>query len=196
MTFVLNEVVMKPWVSRWIIDAITLYTMNKQTTIKRAIEINQPNHQVWKALADFGNICHGHPAVSKSFITSTQKEGVGATRHCDFTMMGASAEEKVTEWKEGKNITIEVVELKKMPGIATLSLDLSIREQGTKTQLTGTMVYTMKNGFFDVMNSVVMKKMNAQLLDGIMAGHKLYIETGTIVNEKTKLDLSQVTKLS
>lgn len=37
--------------------------------------------------------------------------------------------------------------------------------------------------------------MNAKLLDGIMAGHKLYIETGTIVNEKTKLDLSQVKKM-
>ena len=78
--------------------------MRALTTIKREITINQSTEKVWKALADFGNICHGHPAVSKSFITSTQKEGVGATRHCDFTMMGASAEEKVTEWNEGKNI--------------------------------------------------------------------------------------------
>lgn len=37
---------------------------------------------------------------------------------------------------------------------------------------------------FDIMNSLMMKNMNAKLLDGIMAGHKLYIETGTIVNEK------------
>jgi hypothetical protein len=86
--------------------------MGKITTIKREIEINQSKDKVWKALADFGNICHGHPSVSKSFITSTQKEGVGATRHCDFTMMGASAEEKVTEWNEGKNIKIEVEKLK------------------------------------------------------------------------------------
>jgi hypothetical protein len=166
--------------------------MGKTTTIKREIEINQSKDKVWKALADFGNICHGHPAVSKSFITSAQKEGVGATRHCDFTMMGASAEEKVTEWNDGKNIKIEVQELKKMPGIRTLALDLAIRNQEEKTILTSTMTYSMKNGFFDVMNSVMMKKMNAELLDGIMAGHKLYIETGTIVNDKTKLDLSNV----
>jgi hypothetical protein len=37
-----------------------------------------------------------------------------------------------------------------------------------------------------------MKNINAKLLDGIMAGHKLYIETGTIVNDKTKLDTSIV----
>ena len=164
------------------------------TTIKRAIEIDQSTEKVWKALADFGKICHGHPAVSKSYITSNKKEGVGATRHCDFTMMGASAEEKVTEWNEGKNFKIEVYELNKMPGIDTMELDLAIKANGSKTILTGTMAYTMKNIFFDWANSLMMKNMNAKLLDGIMAGHKLYIETGTIVNEKTKLDLSKVIK--
>ncbi len=168
--------------------------MGKITTLQREIEINMPKEKVWKALADFGNICHGHPAVSKSFITSTQKAGVGATRHCDFTMMGASAEEKIVDWNDGKNIKIEVYELNKMPGIDTMALDLAIREKGDKTILSSTMQYTMKNGFFDIMNGLVMKGMNGKLLDGIMAGHKLYIETGTIVNEKTKLDLSQVTK--
>jgi hypothetical protein len=170
--------------------------MGKSTIIKREIEINQSKDKVWKALADFGNICHGHPAVSKSFITSTQKEGVGATRHCDFTMMGASAEEKVTEWNDGNNIKIEVAELKKMPGIDTMALDLAIRTNGDNTILSSTMEYTMKNVLFDFMNNIMMKNMNAKLLDGIMAGHKLYIETGTIVNEKTKLDLSQVTKFN
>ncbi|MBP7185001.1 MAG: SRPBCC family protein [Saprospiraceae bacterium] len=170
--------------------------MGKLTTIKREIEINQPIEKVWKALADFGNICHGHPGVSKSFITSTQKSGVGATRHCDFTMMGASAEERVTEWNEGKNIKIEVYKLDKMPGIDTLNLDLAIKEQGNKTVLSSTMNYTMKNGFFDFMNSIMMKNMNAKLLDGIMAGHKLYIETGTIVNQKTVLDLTAVKKIN
>ena len=57
--------------------------MGSITTIKREIVINQSKESVWKALADFGNICHGHPAVNKSYITSAQKQGVGATRHCD-----------------------------------------------------------------------------------------------------------------
>jgi hypothetical protein len=170
--------------------------MGNITSISRAIEINLPKEKVWQVLADFGKICHGHPAVSKSFITSAQKEGIGATRHCDFTMMGASAEEKVVDWNEGKNIKIQVYELHKMPGIKTMELDLAIKEKGKNTILTGNMQYSMKNGFFDLMNSLMMKKMNATLLDGIMAGHKLYIETGTIVNEKTKLDLLQVSKLS
>ncbi len=170
--------------------------MSQVTTIKREIQINQSKEKVWKALADFGNICHGHPAVSKSYITSEQKEGIGATRHCDFTMMGATAEEKVIAWNFEKNITIEVYELRKMPGIDKLSLDLSIRETAEGTILLGTMNYTMKNRLFDWMNSLMMKRMNANLLDGIMAGHKLYIETGTIVNAKTPLNTSIVKKIN
>ena len=168
--------------------------MSKVTNIKRKIEINLPSTHVWKTLSDFGNICHGHPAVSKSYITSTQKQGVGATRHCDFTMMGATGEERVVDWNEGKNVKVSVYELHQMPGIATMDLDLSIEEKGSHTMLSGEMVYTMKNGFFDLVNSLMMKNMNAKLLDGIVAGHKKYIETGEIVNEKTKLDLSAVIK--
>jgi len=162
------------------------------TTIKRKIEINLPHAAVWRALADFGNICHGHPAVSKSRVTSAQTQGVGATRHCDFTMMGASAEERVVEWNEGRNIRIAVYELHKMPGIKTMELDLIVGDLGERTALSGLMVYTMKNGFFDVINSLIMKRMNAKLLAGILAGHKKYIETGEIVTEKTVLDLTQV----
>jgi hypothetical protein len=170
--------------------------MGKTTTFKREIEINLPKDQVWPVLANFGLICHGHPAVSKSFITSTQKEGVGATRHCDFTMMGASAEERVVEWNPGASMKIEVYELKKMPGLKTTTLDLRIRENGNKTILTGIMEYSMKNAFFDLMNTLVMKSMNSKLLDGILAGHKKYIETGEIVNEKTKLELDKVVHLA
>jgi len=50
----------------------------------------------------------------------------------------------------------------------------------------------MKNVLFDIMNALMMKRMNSQLLDGIMAGHKKYMETGEIVNEKPPLDLTQV----
>lgn len=166
--------------------------MSTITTFKKQIEINKPKNEVWQALADFGNVCHGHPGVKSSHITSLEKAGIGATRHCDFTMMGASADEIITQWNEGQNITVEVFQLDKMPGLNTVSLDLAIQENDNKTVLTGTMNYTMKNAFFDLMNHLVMKKMNAKLLDGILAGHKLYIETGTIVTEKTKLDLTQV----
>jgi hypothetical protein len=164
--------------------------MEKFTVLKRAIDINMPTHKVWPILADFGNICHGHPAVRKSRVTSVQISGVGATRHCDFTMMGGSAEERVTEWVEGQTVTVEVYELRKMPGLKTVKLRLDIAPNGNTTVLTGTMTYSMKNAFFDLINTLVMKSMNTKLLNGILAGHKVYIETGELVTDKTPLDLS------
>ena len=166
--------------------------MGKTTTFKRAIEINAPKEKVWKALSDFGNICHGHPAVDTSHITSEQIAGLGSTRHCDFNIMGATAEERAIEWNEGKNVKIEVYELKKMPGIKTTTLDLAIQENGNNTILTATMEYSMKNVVFDIMNNLMMKKMNSNLLNGIVAGHKKYIETGEVVNKKSFLELGKV----
>lgn len=166
--------------------------MEKFTVLKRAIDINMPTHKVWPILADFGNICHGHPAVRKSRVTSVQTSGVGATRHCDFTMMGGSAEERVTEWVEGRTVTVEVYELHKMPGLKTVKLRLDIVPKGNATVLTGTMTYSMQNAFFDLVNTLVMKSMNTKLLNGILAGHQLYIETGELVTDKTWLDLSLV----
>lgn len=169
--------------------------MGKTTTFKRAIEINASKEKVWNALADFGNICHAHPAVDTSNITSTQKQGLGATRHCNFNMMGATSEERAIEWNEGKNIKIEAYEMKKLPGIKKIVVDFAIEAKGDKTLLTSTMEYSMKNSFFDMMNSLMMKKMNSQLIDGIAAGHKKYIETGEIVKKDTKLELDKVIKL-
>jgi carbon monoxide dehydrogenase subunit G len=169
--------------------------MAKATTFKRAIDVNVTPAKAWEILADFGLICHGHPAVDTSRVTSKQREGVGATRHCDFNIMGATAEERVVEWNPGRNVKIEVYELKNMPGIATTTMDLALEPKGNGTRLTATMTYTMKNAFFDVMNSVMMRGMNSKLLDGIVAGHKKYMETGQIVTKKTVLELDKVVKV-
>jgi hypothetical protein len=109
--------------------------------------------------------------------------------------MGATAEERVVEWTEGESITIEIYELHNMPGIDKLTLQLSVRSVAGGSVMRGEMNYTMKNVFFDLMNRLMMKSMNAKLLDGIMAGHKKYMETGEIVNEKTPLDLTQVVRV-
>jgi hypothetical protein len=163
-----------------------------KTIMKREIEISAPKEKVWTAIAKVGDICHGHPGVLTSHLTSKQTHGVGTTRHCDFAMMGATAEERVTEWIEGEYMKIVVDEVKKMPGIKDISLDFSVRAQGPNSILTSTMEYSMKNRFFDLVNALVMKRQNSQLLDGIMAGHKKYIEEGKIVTQSTILELDKV----
>jgi len=162
------------------------------TTIAREIIINETKEKVWEAVANFGDICHGSPGVSSSHVTSEQQEGVGATRHCDFTMMGATAEEKITNWNEGESLTIEVYELRKMPGIKSMVAEFKVRTENNKTILRADLSYEMKNVFFDMMNSLMMKKMNIKNWNSVLAGHKKYIETGIRVVENTVLDLDKV----
>lgn len=166
------------------------------TTISREIEINASKEKVWNAIAKFGDICHGSPTVSQSHVTSEQKDGVGATRHCDFSMMGATAEEKITEWNEGESLSIEVYELKKMPGIKTMSADFKVRTENGHTILRADLHYDMKNIFFDMMNALMMKGMNIKNWNAVLAGHKKYIETGNRVVEETVLELNKVIALN
>lgn len=167
------------------------------TTISREIEINASKEEVWIAIAKFGDICHASPAVLKSHVTSEQQEGVGATRHCDFAMMGATAEEKILEWNEGESLKIGIFELKNLPGIKKMEADFRVRETGNKkTILTATLSYSMKNPFFDFMNFMMMKGMNTKNWNAVLAGHKKYVETGEIVTEETVLELDKVIVLS
>jgi hypothetical protein len=162
------------------------------TTISREIEINASKEAVWNAIAKFGDICHASPGVKTSHVTSEQQEGVGATRHCDFTMNGATAEERITKWNEGESLTIEVYNLKKMPGIDTMEAEFVVRTENDKTILSASLNYSMKNVFFDFMNAVMFKNMNIKIWNSVLAGHKKYIETGERVVEDTALELGKV----
>lgn len=166
------------------------------TTISREIEISKSKEEVWNAIAKIGDICHGSPGVLKSHVTSEQKEGVGATRHCDFAAMGASVEERITAWDDGKSLSIEIYEFNKLPGMKTAYADFMVREESGKTILRADFHYSMKNTFFNMMNTLMMKKMNIKNWNSVLAGHKKYIETGEIVVMDTPLELNKVISLN
>jgi hypothetical protein len=166
------------------------------TTISREIEIAKSKEDVWNAIAKFGDICHGSPGVLKSQVTSELQDGIGATRHCEFVIMGATVEEKITAWNEGESLTIEVYEFHKLPGIKSMTADFSVRTEHNKTILHADLHYNMKNVFFNIMNVLMMKKMNTKNWNAVLAGHKKYIETGERVVEKTVLELNKVVHIN
>ena len=61
----------------------------QKTRIAHEVAIDAPKQNVWEVLSDFGNVYRTSPNIIKSYLTSDQKQGVGTTRHCDFTSMGA-----------------------------------------------------------------------------------------------------------
>ena len=87
-------------------------------------EIEAPTQAVWDVLADFPNIAHWNGGVKKSYATSDETEGVGATRHCDLAPAG-SLEETIREWAPLERLVITIDSASKVPikqGRATFSL--------------------------------------------------------------------------
>ena len=167
--------------------------MNKQKTeITRKVTITASKEKVWEVLADFGNVQRLSPNIAKSYLTSDTKNGVGATRHCDFTAMGAHVEEKIVEWNEGNSMKILLYEPKNLPLMVNMEAFFELKEKDDTTELTATFSYGMKNGLGRIMNSLTMKKMNEKSWISFMAGIKHSVETGNDVNKETNLELAAV----
>ncbi len=164
----------------------------KKTIITRRVSINAPKQKVWEVLTDFGNVQSLSPNIVKSYLTSEQKNGVGAMRHCDFASMGAQVEERIVEWNEGESFKIDIYESKNMPMITGMEAVFKLSEKEGETVVTGTFEYGMTNVLGGLLNSIAMKKMNQKAWVTFMAGLKYHIETGEDVNKDTELDLSHV----
>jgi len=144
----------------------------KTTKIVREIVIDASKEKVWGVVADFGAMDKASPGVAKSYITSEQKTGVGTERHCDFAFMGASVEEKIIEWKEGESIKIDIYERKNLPLIKEMIAEFAVREENEKTILRAALEYTMTGGLGDLLNAVMMEKMNTKNWNKVLAGFK------------------------
>ena len=165
-----------------------------KTVISRKVIIDAPKQKVWDALADFGNVQNMSPNIAKSYLTSEQVNGVGAERHCDFTAMGAQVEERIVEWNEGESLKIDIYERKNMPMIADILASFNLEEKDGKVILYASFEYSMSSGLGNVMNSLVMKKMNIKSWELFIAGIKHHVETGEYVDKGIQLDLSAVTE--
>ncbi len=162
------------------------------TTITRSVAINLPKEKVWEALADFGNVYQLSPNIVKSYSTSEQKQGMGATRHCDFAAMGAQVEERIVQWSEGEYMKIDIYETKNMPMITGMEAEFWVKADGDATIVTGTFEYQMTNVLGNLLNNLSMKKINEKTWVKFLAGIKHHLETGEEVDKTTNLDASTV----
>jgi carbon monoxide dehydrogenase subunit G len=164
----------------------------KNTRIKNTVVINAGKNKVWEILSDFGNVQNLSPGIANSYLTSNAKNGVGATRHCDFTTMGSQVEEKIIEWDEEKSLRIELYDTKNIPMIKGMNAYFELENHKNGTKLTSIFEYHMNNIIGDLLNYLKMKKMNKKSWVLFMAGIKHFAETGENVNKNTRLDLSPV----
>jgi carbon monoxide dehydrogenase subunit G len=162
--------------------------------VTREIRIDAPKEKVWNALADFGGISVFNPTVPNSYSTSEQNSGVGASRHCDLALSGASIEERVVEWIDGEQMTIEIYEGKKTPPFKTAYATIAVHEDTPDvTVVRGTFDYTLKMGPIGaLMDTVMVKPQFGKAFGGLFAGLKHYVETGEKVDGPQALDFDAV----
>ncbi len=163
------------------------------------VEINAAIEKVWAEFAEIGNIYLSSPTVESSFTSSEKKTGIGATRHMNLSKMikkGASLDERVVEWEEGKYQKLDVYKVHKVDGIKTMGGDFRFEKKGDKTILRSTLNYSMSNGLWGLMNRMVGKYKFAKVWRSVIAGYKYHIEKGEEVTHNTQLDLKSVRLVS
>ena len=142
--------------------------------ITKEVEINAPKAKVWSVLADIGAVEKYNPVVTKSYSTSENKQGLGASRHCDLLPMG-SVEEKIIEWDEGESYKIEIFEGKAIPFKGTGKFELT--ENGKSTNVKMTFEPDMGNGIFGKIMGFMMKEKMNKMITGVVIGLKHHLET-------------------
>ena len=105
-------------------------------------------------------------------------------------------EEKIIGWVDGESIKVDIFERKNMPMINTMIADFSVHEQGEQTLLKATLEYDMTGSMGSVMNAVMMKKMNTDNWEKVLAGFKKYIETNEVVEKDTPLSMAEVQNIA
>ena len=177
------------------ISAQEIKLCRSATEITMEVEIDAPIEKVWQNFKDVGGIYKNSPTVDSSYVISANKEGVGAKRHMIMSkaFKGAILEEENLIWNEAEHYQkFNAYTIYKVQGIQTMGGDFRLTAKGTKTILTSTLNYSMKNRMFGMMNAMMGRKKFTKTWASILAGYKYHSETGIRVTEKTVLPIKEV----
>jgi uncharacterized protein YndB with AHSA1/START domain len=79
------------------------------TILHHEVKINAAPEKVWNALADLEAVQNCNPLVAQTRYTSENREGVGASRHCDFKPKAGKSLEKEKEEIEGARTLLSAI---------------------------------------------------------------------------------------
>jgi len=114
----------------------------RSINVERSMPVSRS--AVWAVLADFPNIAQWNTGVTKSFSTSEEIEGPGATRHCDLAPTG-TLEETVVGWEPNDKLVVRIDSTTRLP-IQTGEVTFSLSGEGDQTTTGVDYVYHTKWG--------------------------------------------------
>ncbi len=154
------------------------------TRVTSEIRIDAPREKVWNVLADLGSVSTWNPVLSNSYYTSEAKEGLEASRHCDFPD-GGYVKERILEWKPGESFTLDIYEGTVPFESATGSASLA--DDGDGTIVTYAIEYVLKADV-PVDPKEIERQNREELLPLVLASLKHYVETGEPMPEAAEAD--------
>ncbi len=163
-------------------------------TTSATVEIGAPAQKVWEVLADFGNIAAFNPGLIRSYLTGESAGGVGATRHCDLAVPGASIEERIIDWVDGESYTVDIYQGTRNPfASATATLGVSsIDAESSRAMMT--IRWKAKGGILSGLLDRGLRGQNRKAIKGVLAGLKHHVETGAPVEARQRVDTSSVSR--
>lgn len=136
-------------------------------------KINAPVQEVWKALADIGNIYQWNPGVKESHTTN-DNEGLGGSRHCDLGGKNY-LEEDVVKWEENKYLTMRITETN-LP-FKSADINFSLNANGDGTLVSVNPVYELKFGPLGrFMNFIYVRGFYEKGMNSLLSGLKNQVE--------------------
>jgi hypothetical protein len=148
------------------------------TRFSDEIWIDAPRETVWAKIADLGAIQDYHPGVSRSYYTSEEREGVGASRHCDLLPFG-EVEERIVEWRAGDSYAIEIYERKKVPPLKNAVGRLAVTQDGAGTTVQFEIEYDLKFGLLGkLLDRLIVRPRFSKVGPAMLRGLKRHLDNG------------------
>ena len=144
------------------------------TIVKAEIRIDASRENVWNVVADLGSVSVWNPALADSRSTSEAREGLEASRHCDFPD-GGYVTERAIEWKPGEALRLEITGGTVPFASANGAISLVDDEEGTVVTLA--LEYDLKADV-PLDPQEVERQNREELLPLVLGGLKHYVETG------------------
>ncbi len=139
------------------------------------IHIDAPRDKVWDILADLETVKDYDSEIINAFYISDNREGVGAARQCDLPD-GGYIKERITEWNPGEGYSMSVDEGTGTELFESQSVRFGLKSAGQGTIVSLEVEYELKSDAS--VNPQEMKNEYRELVNAVLAGLKVYAETG------------------
>jgi len=153
--------------------------------VEKQIMINLPYTESWTKVRDISLAANYIPNVKKIEITSSKKEGVGASRKAYLEKGNKVVDETVIDWVDGTGFTLklEVDGKRVLPWFNEFHFRYHIEEADHKTFFKPAILYQPRWVFMTGVQERVFRCAMGKELKVICASMKHYYETGTLTSK-------------